>query len=85
MVICAPSRHWQWLVDQLVDVKGMFGLRPNTRLTIPDVRYAYAVKITPALGEPFVFSELLELTLPCAGGELVDLQWSAFPTPLSWS
>jgi hypothetical protein len=62
------DRRWQWVVDQLLPVKGaFFGLRRKDRLTTADARYAHAVKLP---------MDNLVALLACAGGELADLQWA---------
>jgi hypothetical protein len=68
------NRPWQCTVDQLVEVKGAFGLRRRDHRTIADIRYARAVGMR-------VDSD--SAVLACAGGELEDLLWAltAFRPP----
>jgi hypothetical protein len=61
------GRHWLWLVDQLADVKGAFGLRRHWRLRIADVRYGHAVHSRV---------DGTDALLACADGEVADLQWA---------
>jgi hypothetical protein len=70
------SRRWQWVVDQLADVKGAFGLRRADRLTIPDVRYAHTVKF---------HVDAQSALLACAGGELADLRWALAKFGAPWA
>jgi hypothetical protein len=69
------KRSWQWVVDQLIPVKGAFGLRRKDKLTIPDVCYAHAVKLK---------IDSYDALMACAGGELTELQWAlaTFRVPL---
>jgi hypothetical protein len=64
------SRLWQVLVDQLVEVRGAFGLRRYDRLTLADVRYAHLnTDLLVRIGSSYAMSA-------CAGGELADLRWA---------
>jgi hypothetical protein len=64
------SRLWQLVVDQLVEVKGAFGLRDSHKLTVADVRYALVhTALLTRIGSSFVVTA-------CAGGELTDLRWA---------
>jgi hypothetical protein len=61
------SRDWQWVVDQLLEVKGAFlWLQDISKLTAADVRFAH-------LHMSIAAWVVLEA---CAGGELADLQWA---------
>jgi hypothetical protein len=60
---------WQWIVDQLVEVKGAFGLRGKEKLTAADVRYKHAnLSTTPDDWPHFLCA--------CAAGEVADLRWA---------
>jgi hypothetical protein len=72
------NRAWQWIVDQLVPVKGALGLRRKKNLTPADARYAHA----------HMTIDQYDVLGVCAGGELEDLQWALgalririFPAP----
>jgi hypothetical protein len=72
------SRDWQWVVDQLLPVKGAFGLRGFAdELTCAVVRYAHL----HTTAHPFSALQV------CAGGELEDLQWglAMFPQEVQLS
>jgi hypothetical protein len=61
------SRRWNWVVDELVVVKGAFGLRGRERMTVADVRFSHAVGFSV---------DSTTALLACAGGDLNDLTWA---------
>jgi hypothetical protein len=63
------DHSWQWIVDQLVAVKGALGLRRWDKLTAADVRYKHAnVASAPDDWPHFLWA--------CVAGELTDLRWA---------
>jgi hypothetical protein len=60
------SHAWQAMVDQLLPVKGAFGLRHKDKLTMEDIRYSHAHTGTV---------DARTSLLTCAGADLRDLQW----------
>jgi hypothetical protein len=65
------NRSWQWVVDELILVKGALGLRKEDTLTMADVRYARAHGMVSS--RPVDWASYLRV---CAGGELADLRWA---------
>jgi hypothetical protein len=69
------NHAWQWVVDQLIEVKGAFVLRRWDKLTVPDVRYARSARLMKLIDGN-------RAQLACAGGELDDLQWALTTFPV---
>jgi hypothetical protein len=69
------SRDLQLVVDELLSVKGAFGLRCGYALTMADVRYAHVTSLLSIDASCALAA--------CASGELADLQWAlaTFGTP----